>query len=113
MSTLKGRCGEDVAVSFLKSKQYRILAQNFYSKMGEIDIVAMSPDAILVFVEVKFYQANNLVSPYEAVSPSKLKKIRKTAEFYCLKHRIVDQMMRLDLLVVKEGVVVDHLENIF
>ena len=112
MSTLKGRSGEAVVVAYLKQKNYLILEQNFYSKMGEIDIIAKSSDQILVFVEVKSYQANSMVSPYEAVTPSKLKKIKNTALFYTLKKGITDQMMQIDLVIVKNGVVVDHLENI-
>lgn len=35
-----GLWGEDKAVEFLKAKKYIILARNYHSRFGEIDIIA-------------------------------------------------------------------------
>lgn len=48
-----GKTGEDLACEYLKDKKYKILERNHRQKWGELDIVAMSPDKILIFVEVK------------------------------------------------------------
>ena len=48
-----GNYGEALAVKYLEGKGYRILARNFTSKMGEIDIVCRDK-SYLVFVEVKY-----------------------------------------------------------
>ena len=47
-----GQLGEDIAVSFLETQGYTILARNYRQRFGEIDIVAEDGDT-LVFVEVK------------------------------------------------------------
>ena len=47
-----GKKGETVAVRYLKKQGYRIVEQNYRSKVGEIDIIAREKKS-LVFVEVK------------------------------------------------------------
>ena len=43
---------ETMAAEYLKNKGYEIISQNFFSKNGEIDIIAKDTDT-LVFCEVK------------------------------------------------------------
>ena len=47
-----GAKAEAIACWFLKQQGYDVLEQNFYTKVGEIDIIAKE-DQTLVFVEVK------------------------------------------------------------
>lgn len=47
-----GLWGENKAVEFLKAKKYIILARNYHSRFGEIDIIARKQNTI-IFVEVK------------------------------------------------------------
>ena len=53
-----GDSGEDKAVSFLKSNNYKILVRNFRTRQGEIDIIALK-DEVLAFVEVKTLPSGN------------------------------------------------------
>jgi len=56
LNTVKGRQGEARAAAFLEAKGYRILARNFRSPLGELDIVAFEPIGnALVCVEVKLW----------------------------------------------------------
>ena len=48
-----GAKAEAIACWFLKQQGYDVLEQNFYTKVGEIDIIAKE-DQTLVFVEVKY-----------------------------------------------------------
>lgn len=48
-----GIAGEDAACGYLEGKGYKILHRNFRSKFGELDIVCISPDKTLCFIEVK------------------------------------------------------------
>ncbi|HEC1788756.1 TPA: YraN family protein, partial [Campylobacter lari] len=52
---LFGKKGEELACEFLKTQGFEILKRNFYSKFGEIDIIAKK-DKILHFIEVKSTQ---------------------------------------------------------
>jgi putative endonuclease len=47
-----GSLGEKKALEYLKNLGYEILALNFYSQRGEIDIIA-EDKGILSFIEVK------------------------------------------------------------
>jgi Holliday junction resolvase-like predicted endonuclease len=48
-----GDLGESWACGYLEKNGFHIIARNYATKFGEIDIVAKSPDKTLVFVEVK------------------------------------------------------------
>ena len=52
MKNQSGKAGEDHVARWLESQGYEILARNFHSRYGEIDIVAQRPPYI-AFVEVK------------------------------------------------------------
>lgn len=77
MNTL-GKKGEEAAVAFLKKNGYRIIAKNYKTVFGEIDVIAKYKD-IVVFVEVKTRADRSFGHPFEAVHPGKREKIRKVA----------------------------------
>lgn len=101
MSTVSaGRLGEKAARAFLKKKGYKILATNFRSRFGEIDIVA-SHKKVLVFVEVKTRWSEAFGHPEEAVTPWKLKKIVKAGNYYKLTHPNTPDLMQVDVVAVE------------
>lgn len=74
---------EKLAAEYLKQKGFEILHRNFYSRFGEIDLVAR--DGIyLVFVEVKYRENSRGGHPLETVTVRKQQKICRTADYYCL-----------------------------
>lgn len=73
-----GAWGEDLAVRHLESQGYHVLARNWRCREGELDIVALSGDA-LVFVEVKTRSSRDFGDPAEAVSLVKARRIRGLA----------------------------------
>lgn len=95
-----GKVSETFAVSLLQSKGYKIKERNFHSKFGEIDIIA-EIDKTLVFVEVKARWSNKFGLPEEAVTPQKIWKIKKTADYYCLINSINDAKMRIDVVALE------------
>ena len=70
----KGNIGEDKAVEFLIKNNYQIVTRNFYSRFGEIDIIAKKGE-VLHFIEVK---SGDNFQPIYNVTYSKLQKIIKT-----------------------------------
>ena len=48
-----GRKGEQVAADFLERRGFTIRDRNFYTRWGELDIVAVEKTEIIHFVEVK------------------------------------------------------------
>lgn len=70
---IKGAAGEQKACEWLESKGFKILARNYCTQFGEIDIIALC-DNLLHFVEVKTFAAGSL-SPRYAITAKKLQKI--------------------------------------
>ena len=69
----RGVDGEQKAVDYLISKNYKILHRNWRTKRGEIDIIATIDDTI-VFVEVKTLPSGNLETLEHILGEIKQKK---------------------------------------
>jgi putative endonuclease len=76
-----GEKGEGVAVKFLRKKGYKIIVQNFKTRIGEIDIIARDGET-LAFIEVKTRESIEYGQPFEAVNRFKKKKIVNVALLY-------------------------------
>ncbi len=115
MSGLSGKAGEDHIAQWLEARGYKIVARNFHSRFGEIDIIAQR-EPYLAFVEVKTRSQGSLVSPFEAITPAKRKKLVATAELF-LQQYPTDLQPRFDAAAVylQEGRIVgeEYLENVF
>ena len=74
---LLGPWGEALACEYLRGRGCRIVACNYRSRFGEIDVIAQN-DRYLAFVEVKTRSADGLSHPFEAITPSKRAKVIKT-----------------------------------
>ncbi len=96
----KGTDGEDKAVGFLISENYSIVARNWRTRYGEIDIIAFKDDT-LVFAEVKALPSGQLETLAHELNKRKQKKIVETAKFFLLNHReYSNSKIRFDVLVV-------------
>jgi putative endonuclease len=76
-----GRFGESIAVKKIIESGYKILARNFRTKFGELDIIAKDKENI-VFIEVKTRRSLKYGAPEEAVSKIKLHKMELSANIY-------------------------------
>lgn len=97
---LRGSAGEGYAESLLIEKGYKIIERNFRSKTGEIDIIAMEAD-VLVFVEVKARWSRKYGKPEEAVTPYKIGKIKRVADFYNLLNPQAPKKQRIDVVALE------------
>ena len=94
-----GAIYEQVAGEYLVSLGYEILEYNYYSRSGEIDIVAKHGD-YLVFVEVKYRENVSKGHPLEAISFQKQRSICKCATQYMYQKRIYDVPVRFDVVSI-------------
>ncbi|HRY63178.1 MAG TPA: YraN family protein [Patescibacteria group bacterium] len=79
----KGRLGERLAEDYLQKNNYKIREKNYYTRWGEIDIVAEDEGSgEVVFVEVKMRNSNTCGYPEEAVDERKVEKMALAAENY-------------------------------
>ena len=82
----KGTAGEQQAASLLENEGYTIIAKNYRSKRGEIDIVATYEESI-VFIEVKSWQVYQLEDLAYVIGPEKRRRIIATSMVFLSKHR--------------------------
>jgi putative endonuclease len=94
-----GEKGENLAVDFLRKKGYRIVATNFRSPLGEVDLVAQERDTT-VFVEVKTRRSVQYGTPQESVTCAKQSRIVKTALSYLKKNNLGNGNYRFDVVAV-------------
>ncbi len=79
----QGRKAEDQAAAHLRTQGCEILARNFRTKLGEIDIVALSPGRdVLIFAEVRYRRRDDFGTPEESVVISKQRKLARAAKIF-------------------------------
>jgi putative endonuclease len=111
------RWGEEVAWRALERQGFRLLARNWRSRDGEIDLVTKLADTI-VFVEVKTRQSNRFGAPEEAVTPAKLRHMCDAARAFLQAEGIDGADWRLDVVAIEcnaeRGVErLEHLADVF
>ena len=82
---LLGQWGEEQVAEKLRREGWTVVARNFRCRMGELDLVAEN-GAFLAFVEVKLRKGDRFGSAFEAVTPSKQRKLRAAAQYYLIGH---------------------------
>jgi putative endonuclease len=95
-----GSAGEKQACDFLTRRGCRILATNYRTRYGEIDIIARH-GKILCFVEVKSRQVELQGHPFEAVTLAKQRSISRAALLYLQEHEAGDVAVRFDVIAVR------------
>jgi len=93
-----GALGESYAARCLNERGYTILASNFRTRFGEVDIIA-ADGTYLCFVEVKTRGETMLVRPMEAVTFTKQRRICLAAAEYLSRHDL-DLQPRFDVLEI-------------
>ena len=94
-----GQQGETLACRYLSHLGYRVLARNYRTKQGEIDIIAEERNS-LVFVEVKTRRGHQCGHPFEAVTPAKCRQISKAALQYLAETGREGQAARFDVVAI-------------
>ena len=77
-TTDTGRKAESAAKVYLEMRGYQIIEQNWRRPRAEIDIIAQK-DGVIHFVEVKYRFDDEQGGGLEAITPSKLKQMRRAA----------------------------------
>lgn len=73
--------GEQAAARHLASRGYRLLERNYRCPLGEIDLVALHGQT-LVLVEVKARTSAQYGTPSEAITPRKRSRLARLADHY-------------------------------
>ncbi|MET3903529.1 putative endonuclease [Paenarthrobacter sp. 4246] len=112
---LLGRTGETLAAGFLENQGMRIVDRNWRCADGEIDIVAIDGDTLVV-AEVKTRRSLDYGHPFEAVGAAKLARLHRLASSWCREHELKAPRRRVDVVsVIDDGVgepELDHLRGV-
>ena len=103
-NNIAGAWGEALAAQYLQKKKYKLIASNFRSRYGEIDLIVANKQ-YLVFVEVKLRKTAKFANAFEYVDAYKQNRIRTTASIY-LSQNPIQLQPRFDVIEIyaPEGV---------
>lgn len=104
----KGYAWERVALSWYQQRGYRALEKNFTIRGGEIDLIVENDEEV-VFVEVKVVDGIDDRNSY--LSPRKIQALERCIENFCFR-KTIDKSIRLDVVFIQKGVVIEVYENI-
>lgn len=109
-----GKRGEEEAVRYLKSKDYKIVCRNWKFYGYEIDIVAENEEFI-VFVEVKTRMSVQWGNPVDFVDTSRMRRMIDAANHYLIEMNI-DKPARFDIIGLVwngKGFDLEHVDDAF
>jgi len=99
-----GQRAEQATASWLASRGWTILARRWRCADGELDIVALDPDAVLVAVEVKVRRGGRAGDPLESVGRLRLVRLRAAlGRFRAAVPMPVGNGLRIDLVAVRSA----------
>lgn len=94
-----GASGEDLACELLERRGLRVVARNFRTRAGEIDIVAREGETT-VFVEVKERHGAGHGAGFEAVTIAKQRRLVSAARVYAARHGLSETPLRFDVVSI-------------
>lgn len=94
-----GNAGEQIAAKHLSQIGYQLLDQNYSTRYGEIDLIALDGD-VIVFVEVKTRTSDTFGAPEESITATKIEKIQNTALIWLRDHPESPEDWRIDVIAV-------------
>ncbi len=114
-NNLLGALGEQEAARYLRHEGYVILAANYETYVGELDIVAQKGKK-LCFVEIKTRTEGGMTNPADAVDGRKRENIRGSAAAF-MNANSLDMKYRFDIIEVfvrdEKVVKINHIKNAF
>lgn len=98
-----GRQAERRVATWLSANGWRILAERHRSGGGEIDVVALDPNRILVAVEVRLRRSGRSGNAIESVRAEKVVRLRSALTAYARATPIEHRGLRVDLVAMSPG----------
>jgi putative endonuclease len=99
-----GALGEQLAVEYLESLGLRVLIRNWRCRYGELDVIAADDAArTAVFVEVKTRTSDQFGGVVQAVTPQKVRRLRRLAGLWLASQTGSWAGVRIDVVGVRIG----------
>ena len=106
----KGFMGEDMAAVYLKERGSHIMYRNFYTRFGELDIIAKKGRQLHI-IEVKLTHRTTIHSSYK-LNKHKQKRMIRCTQLYLDYAHIRDMYIQFDLIAITHNQI-NHYPNIF
>ena len=117
-NNIVGAWGESLAWEFLRKKKYKLVAVNYRTRYGEIDLI-VADRKYLVFVEVKTRKSAVFARASDFVDYRKQNRLKATAEIFLSQYQ-TELQPRFDVIEVylPQGVdtkkpEINHMEDAF
>ena len=94
-----GAWGEAIAAKRLAEQGYTVLARNWRSGHGELDIIAERA-GIITFVEVRTRRSHAYGSPEESITRRKRAKLIHTAQAYLEANAMTEAQWQIDVIAI-------------
>ena len=94
-----GSRSERSAAHYLRKQGFRIIARNWSTSLGELDIVAVD-DGCIVFVEVRSTAGDDTERPAASVDFAKQKRLTRMALQYLQAKNLLGRDSRFDVLAI-------------
>jgi putative endonuclease len=100
-----GAWGEDRVAEYLVKERCVLLDRNWRHPLGELDLIVLTPDGAIAFVEVKTRSSTRFGDPLEAISRAKEIRLELLARAWLSESPTFWQRFRVDYAaVVGDGV---------
>ena len=109
-----GRKGEEMAVEYLRLKEYEILELNYRYQKAEEDIIARRGN-LLIAAEVKTRSTPEFGNPQDFVKPKQIQQLVKAVNHY-VEESGLDVEVRFDIIAIiknKSGTRIEHIQDAF
>ncbi|HCG71117.1 MAG TPA: YraN family protein [Gammaproteobacteria bacterium] len=96
---------ESLAAAYLRYHGLNELARNHRCRYGEIDLImrdGRGPQAVIVFIEVRYRQRSDFGAPEETVIAAKQRRILLTANHYLQAQSCLDHITRFDVIAISQ-----------
>jgi putative endonuclease len=98
-----GALGEQYATQYLLATGLRILTRNWRCRYGELDVIAAEGDHTVVFVEVKTRTGDGFGGLEHAITPQKIRRIRRLSGLWLADQDAHWAQIRIDVIGVRIG----------
>ncbi len=95
--------GEKIARDYLSAKGIKIIANNFRTRSGEIDLIG-ELEGRFIFFEVKTRQSDQFGFPEEAVNGVKLNHIKTVAWEFFDQKKIEEVDWQIDVIAITRNI---------
>jgi putative endonuclease len=110
-----GRYGEEMAARYLEDAGLTILARNWRCDIGELDIIAREGRRLVV-CEVKTRRSERYGTPFEAVGPRKVRRMRQLIVRWLELNQIHAPEIRFDVIGILQPIsgppTLEHLRGV-